>query len=125
MEHATFFHAMVQRYHAQAEYLWAKFPDYAVFRHQENRKWFALFGQLAAEKIGLTSDEKIPLLSVKARPEEIGSLRMLKGVYPAYHMNKEHWLSLNLAEIDEPLLFELLDESFALTAPKSKRKTDE
>lgn len=40
---------------------------------------------------------------------------MIKGIYPAYHMNKEHWLSLHLSEIDEALLFELLDESFALT----------
>lgn len=33
-------------------------------------------------------------------------------------MNKEHWLSLNLSEIDERLLNELIDESFSLTFKK-------
>ncbi|WP_318256315.1 MmcQ/YjbR family DNA-binding protein [Rodentibacter caecimuris] len=61
---------------------------------------------------------KISVINVKAKPEAIGSLRLIKGVYPAYHMNKEHWISLNLAEIDEGLLLELLAESFALTMKK-------
>ncbi|WP_077550970.1 MmcQ/YjbR family DNA-binding protein [Rodentibacter genomosp. 2] len=104
-----------QRYHAQAEYPWAKFPNYAVFRHQRNRKWFAVLMVVDAAKIGTLKEGKISIINVKANPEEIGSLRMIKGVYPAYHMNKEHWLSLHLSEIDEALLFELLDESFALT----------
>ncbi|OOF38030.1 MmcQ protein [Rodentibacter rarus] len=107
-----------QRYHTQAEYPWAKFPDYAVFRHQNNRKWFAILMVVEASKIGLLKEEKISVMNVKAKPDEIGSLRMMKGVYPAYHMNKEHWISLNLTEIEEGLLFELLDESFSLTIKK-------
>ncbi|OOF37999.1 MmcQ protein [Rodentibacter mrazii] len=106
-----------QRYHTQAEYPWAKFPNYAVFRHQRNHKWFAVLMVVDAGKIGMLKEGKISIINVKANPEEIGSLRMIKGVYPAYHMNKEHWLSLHLSEIDEALLFELLDESFALTLP--------
>lgn len=121
MNTTTLLEKISERYHAQPEYLWKNFPDYAVFRHQDNRKWFTILMVVEGTKIGLQQTEKIPMFSVKAKPEEIGSLRMLKGVYPAYHMNKEHWLSLNLAEIDEALLFELLDESFALTAKKSKR----
>lgn len=121
MNTTTLLEKISERYHAQPEYLWKNFPDYAVFRHQDNRKWFTILMVVEGTKIGLQQTEKIPMISVKAKPEEIGSLRMLKGVYPAYHMNKEHWLSLNLAEIDEALLFELLDESFALTTKKSKR----
>ncbi|MBF0752318.1 MULTISPECIES: MmcQ/YjbR family DNA-binding protein [unclassified Pasteurella] len=108
-----------QRYHIQAEYPWAKFPDYAVFRHQSHRKWFAILMVVEASKIGILREGKVSIINVKAKPEEIGSLRMIKGIYPAYHMNKEHWISLNLAEIDEGLLFELLDESFTLTMKKS------
>ena len=73
---------------------------------------------IEAHKISLNTTETIWVLNVKAKPEEIGSLRMIKGVYPAYHMNKEHWLSLNLTEIDETLLYELVDESFSLTFKK-------
>lgn len=107
-----------QHYGVEPEYPWAKFPDYAVFRHLHHRKWFAVLVNIEADKIGLNTIEKIWVLNVKAKPEEIGSLRMIKGVYPAYHMNKEHWLSLNLAEIDERLLNELIDESFSLTFKK-------
>ena len=73
---------------------------------------------IPAHKLGRENDEEIWVVNVKAKPEEIGSLRMMKGIYPAYHMNKEHWLSLNLAEIDETLLYELVDESFCLTFKK-------
>ena len=73
---------------------------------------------IEANKIGLNAIEKIWVLNVKATPEEIGSLRMIKAVYPAYHMNKEHWLSLNLTEINDTLLYELVDESFSLTFKK-------
>ena len=107
-----------QRYGVEPEYPWAKFPDYAVFRHLHHRKWFAVLMNIEAHKIGLNIAETIWVLNVKAKPEEIGSLRMIKGVYPAYHMNKEHWLSLNLAEINETLLYELIDESFHLTFNK-------
>lgn len=107
-----------QRYGVEPEYPWAKFPDYAVFRHLHHHKWFALLMNIEAHKIGLNTAETIWVLNVKAKPEEIGSLRMIKGVYPAYHMNKEHWLSLNLAEINETLLYELIDESFHLTFNK-------
>ncbi|OOF38768.1 MmcQ protein [Rodentibacter mrazii] len=111
-----------QRYSIQPEYLWKTFPDYAVFRHQDSRKWFAVLMKIEASKIGIDGKGKITIINVKAKPEELSSLRMIKGVYPFYHMNKEHWLSLNLAEIDEMLLFELLDESFALTSKKLKEK---
>ena len=96
----------------------AYFHYYAVFRHCHHRKWFAVLMNIEAHKIGLNTTETIWVLNVKAKPEEIGSLRMIKGVYPAYHMNKEHWLSLNLAEIDETLLYELVDESFSWTFKK-------
>ena len=78
----------------------------------------AVLMNIEAHKIGLNAMEKIWVLNVKNKPEEIGSLRMIKGVYPAYHMNKEHWLSLNLTEIDDTLFYELIDESFSLTFKK-------
>ncbi|BFU60878.1 MULTISPECIES: MmcQ/YjbR family DNA-binding protein [Rodentibacter] len=122
MNTETLLSKIEQSYGTPAEYLWSKFPDYAVFRHQNNRKWFAVLMSPEAAKIGVEKEGKITIINVKVKTEEIGSLRMMKGVYPAYHMNKEHWLSLNLSEIDDNLLLELLDESFALTAIKSRVK---
>lgn len=107
-----------QHYGIEPEYPWVKYPNYAVFRHPHHRKWFALLMNIPAHKLGLENDEETWVVNVKVKPEEIGSLRMMNGIYPAYHMNKEHWLSLNLAEMDEKLLYELIDESFYLTVKK-------
>ena len=41
---------------------------------------------------------------------------------PAYHMNKDKWISAVISDADEELLKTVLDMSFELTAPKIKRK---
>ena len=107
---------IAREYAAEPDYPWQKYPEYAVFRHS-NGKWFALLMKISAEKIGRNAKEgEIWVVNLKNRPEQIGDLRMLAGIYPAYHMNKEHWISLNLKEIPDDLLKSLVDESFRLTA---------
>ena len=44
---------MKKKYKAEPEFLGKRFPDYAVFRHQDNRKWFAIIMDVPAEKLGL------------------------------------------------------------------------
>lgn len=68
-------------------------------------------------KTGLETEEKIDLLKVKVRPEQIGSLRKKEGILPAYHMNKEHWISILLSGPLSPTeIHDLLSESHELTA---------
>ena len=31
-----------KKYKATPEYLWRRYPDYAIFRHADNQKWFGL-----------------------------------------------------------------------------------
>ena len=51
----------------------------------------------------------------------IGSMRMNTGVLPAYHMNKNHWLTVLLdGTADDETVKALVDMSYALTAPKKK-----
>ncbi|MCH5321872.1 MAG: MmcQ/YjbR family DNA-binding protein, partial [Eubacterium sp.] len=60
--------------------------------------------------------ETIDIMDVKCYPEMIGSLRKEKGILPAYHMNKEHWLTLLLdGSIEMDSVFELLNLSYELT----------
>lgn len=111
-----FLAGMAARYQAQPEYLWAKFPDNAVFRHPGSKKWFcALITQLPAHKLGLAQQGKVDIIDVKARPELVGGLRSLPGILPGYHMNKEHWISLLLAEVADETVWQLLADSFELT----------
>ena len=38
----------------------------------------------------------IDIVDVKVEPELVGSLRLKEGIFPAYHMNKEHWITIKL-----------------------------
>ena len=108
------------RYGVLPEYLWRKYPDYAVFRHADNRKWFAVLMNPPGTSVGLPQAEAVQLLNVKALPENLVILRGMDGVLPAYHMNKSHWLSLHLAALPDAVILDLLDDSFQLTRKKFK-----
>ena len=117
MKKEELFHYAREHFKAEPEYLWSNLPDYAVLRHHTGDKWFGLVMNVSGTKIGLKTNDKIDVLNVKVRPEHVGSLRQNEGIYPAYHMNKEHWISVLL---DGPLstqeIHELLTESHALTS---------
>lgn len=115
MNPQTLFTEMETRYGVVPEYLWRDTPDYAVFRHAENRKWFAVLLNPPGTKLGLPQAEAVWVLNVKAQPENLVILRGMAGVLPAYHMNKAHWLSLQLAALPDAVILDLLDDSFLLT----------
>lgn len=124
MNIAEFIQQIQVRYHISADYPWAQSPESAVFRHPHNQKWFALAIKVKPMSIGRNGAEPVEVVNLKAKPEHIGSLRQIKGILPAYHMNKEHWISIVLAEITPTLLWELVEESFCLTLklPKAAKK---
>ena len=102
-------------------------PDYpfeedfvtAVFRHTGNRKWFAIAMRIPCGKLGLTGEGHMDVVNLKVSPEMIPSLVRESGVFPAYHMNKSHWVTAALdgTASDEMVAF-LTGVSFDLTAPK-------
>ena len=52
-----------------------------------------------------------------------GSVCMEKGIYPAYHMNKNYWISVALdGTAPDDTVKMLLDMSFDATMPKIKKK---
>lgn len=66
-------------------------------------------------KIRGVGEKVIDILDVKTDPLIREPMLKKKGVYIAYHMNKVHWLTIDINEIkDEDLEF-LLDLSFELT----------
>lgn len=90
-----------------------------MLRHNDNNKWYGVVLEVSADKLGLTEAGIIDVLNVKSDPLLIGSLRGQDGYYPAYHMNKEKWLSIQLGkpELDDAIK-DLLSLSHELTAPK-------
>jgi len=97
-------------------------PDYpfkepsAVLRHPHNRKWYGIVIRVSKNKLGLTGDEPVDILNIKCDPILIGSLRKKPGFHPAYHMNKDLWISLRLdGSVAEDDVKSLLAMSYELT----------
>ena len=106
-------------------------PDYpfpgdntsAVFRHPANRKWFALVMNIPAQKLGLPSENRIDIVNMKCDSVLIGSFRGLPGLFPAYHMNKESWITAALdGSAPDETVKTLLDMSYQATLPKVRKK---
>lgn len=111
-----------EQYGTEPEYMWTNYPNYAVLRHKDNRKWYAAVMDVPRYKLGGTGSEPVDVVNVKAEPEMIGSLRMEEGILPGYHMNKENWITILLdGSVAPEMIFSLLDISFALTAAKRKK----
>ncbi len=67
--------------------------------------WYGVVLEVSADKSGLPEAGIIDVLNVKSDPLLIGSLRGQEGYFPAYHMNKEKWLSIQLGkpELDDTI----------------------
>ena len=108
-------------------------PDYpfdedfetAVLRHVDNRKWYAIVMRVSRSKFGFDSDEVIDVVNLKLPTEMFGSFGAADGVYPAYHMNKLHWISVLLPDSHEDVIKFLVNVSFEATKDKRKRKKEE
>ena len=105
-------------------------PDYpfeedfvtAVLRHADNKKWYALVMRLPRRKFGFDNDEIIDVVNLKLPTEMCGSFGAEEGVYPAYHMNKLHWISVLLPDAPEDIVQFLVNASFEATKQKKKRR---
>lgn len=110
------FQYVEEKYETEPEYVWEKFPDYAVLRHKNEGKWYGLVMNVPPEKFNLEGDEELDVLNVKSPPEINGSLQERKDIFEAYHMDKEHWISILLERVDQIEDLEgLIQKSFELT----------
>lgn len=87
-----------------------------VLRHRHNNKWYAVILEVNENKLGLSGDRIIDVLNVKCDPMLIGSLRQKKGFFPAYHMNKDRWISIALdGTVPSEEIKNLIELSYDLT----------
>ena len=95
----------------------------SVFRHRGNRKWFALAMCIPRTKVGLSEDGNIDVVNLKVSPEMLPGLWQEAGVFPAYHMNKSHWVTVALdGTASEDTVTFLTGVSFDLTSPKARHR---
>ena len=85
---------------AEPDFTWPDTPDYCVFRCQ-NEKWFALVMRIKYKQLGLTGDENVWVVNIKADQTEIPNLIDHKSIFPAWHMNKKHWITVLLTAVTD------------------------
>ena len=81
-------------------------PDYpfkedfvsAVFRRTDNKKWFAIAMNVPAEKLAKNMKGRLDIVNFKCDPLLLELVVKKEGFYPAYHMNKRHWITAVLSE---------------------------
>ena len=94
-----------------------------VFRHTDNRKWFALIMRVRRGSVTKEADdERIDVMNLKIDPADGEALRKIPGVFPAFHMNHKSWISVTLdGTLSDDGVMELIDKSFELTASKKRK----
>ena len=108
-------------YGAAPEHPWADEPEFAVFRHESNRKWFALVMNIRRDRLLPGEDGNIDVVNVKCDPILTGSVRDGRTIFSAYHMNKNLWISIILdKETDSETVKNLVGLSYELTAGSKK-----
>ena len=113
-----------KKYKTTPEYPWAKDNTSAVFRHSDNKKWFALAMCVDRDKLGLSGEGYVDALNLKIDDMMLRDVLIQEqGIFPAYHMNKEHWITVLLnGTVEKDKVCDLIDISYAATASKKKKE---
>ena len=122
MTKTDFLNICFHTYGTKPDYPFEEDFETAVLRHTDNRKWYAIAMRVSRRKFGFDSDEVIDVVNLKLPTEMFGSFGAADGVYPAYHMNKLHWISVLLPDAKEDLIDLLVNASYEATKDKKKRR---
>ena len=87
--------------------------EWAVMRHLQNKKCFALVYERQGELC----------INLKCEPEKADFLRSVyAGVRPAYHMNKTHWNTVVIgSDVPDDELRRMIHDSCELTRPGRRK----
>ena len=93
-----------------------KHPDILAFVNEKN-KWYALLSDVEYNKLNKNTDitTKVKILNLKYPTDNILYIIDNQNIFPAYHMNKKHWISIVLDKnIKLETIKELIDISYSL-----------
>ena len=103
------------KFGAEPDYPWPDDAPYSFVFRCPNEKWFALVMRIKYRQLGLTGDENVWVVNMKADQDAIPNLIDHKSIFPAWHMNKKHWITIQLTAVtDFNKLCELTGKSFTL-----------
>lgn len=124
MDRQMVFDYINKKYRTLPEYPWRRYDSNAVFRHADNRKWFALVMDVQGDKLGLSVSDYVNVINLKIDDLFLRDMLIREdGIMPAYHMNKLHWITVLLdGTVPDEKVFDLIDMSFMATASAKKKE---
>lgn len=84
------------RYSDELEFLWTKFPDNAVWRRKDSKKWYGAILTVSKKKLGLQTNEIVEIIDLRLQPELIEKIVDNERYFPGWHMNKKNWYTIIL-----------------------------
>ncbi len=111
---------VLEKYGTKPEYLWKKFPDTFALRNNDTKKWYGVSMKVKRSVLSDGAEGDVMILDLKCEPAFKDLLILSrKGFYPAYHMNKEHWVTVILdGTVEENGIYPIIDEAYALVSKK-------
>ena len=126
---------ILKTYGVAADFPFGKSPNevYGTFRHMDSGKWFALIMNIkcaalaqTVQKVTGKTSAALPkagafmdVINLKTLQGQRDELYKEKGIYPAYHMNHAHWISVALdGSLAVDRVMQLVETSFRLTGKK-------
>ncbi|MBD5391853.1 hypothetical protein HDR66_03550 [bacterium] len=111
---------VANQYGRDLEFLWPRFPDNAIWRRGDNQKWFGAILTVKKNKIVPGADDApVEILDVRCAPDAIDFVVDNKMIFPGWHMNKRHWITVILdGRMDIEKIYSLVDASYISAAKK-------
>lgn len=107
------------KYDNDLEFLWKKSPKNAIWRNQNNRKWYGAVLVISKDKLKIESNEMVEILDLRYQKNDIKNIIDNYKIFPGYHMNKDNWITIILdgrVELEE--IYQLIDNSYQLSLHK-------
>lgn len=113
-----------KKYKSKPEYLWKRYPDYVVFRHEDNQKWYVLIMNISRDKLGLAGNDVVDILNIKLDDLMYRDILLQQdGIFPGYHISRGNWISVLLdGTVDFKQICDLIDTGYEVTASAKKKQ---
>lgn len=111
------------QYGVTPEYPWPRYNEHAVYRQKDNKKWFALIMDVGRDKLGLSGKTSVSVINLKIDDVILhDTIIRENGIMPAYHMNKQNWITVLLdGTVPADRICALLDISYNATSSKRRK----
>lgn len=104
-----------EKYQDELEFLWTRFSNNAIYRRKDNKKWYAAVLTVTEDKLGLTGKKEIEIIDLRTNPATIEADIDGKKIFPGYHMNKKHWITICLdGSVSAEEIYDRIDVSYIL-----------